>query len=48
MGTVVVIAYHAATNENDTGVQDGEGNLAWRGEPLSLVDVEPVNTTKAV
>jgi hypothetical protein len=39
---------HATTNQDDQKVHDGEGNLPRRREPLALVDVQPVHTTKTV
>lgn len=36
------------TNEGDGSIKNGEGNLAGRGEPLALVEVQPVNTAETV
>lgn len=39
---------HASTNQDDQKVQNGECDLPRRREPLALVDVQPVHTTKTV
>jgi hypothetical protein len=39
---------HAATNQNDTHVDNSEHNLPRRREPSPLVNVQPVDTAKAV
>lgn len=39
---------HAATNQDNQNIQNSEGNLPRRREPLALVDVQPVHTTQTV
>lgn len=47
-GNVKAKTTHATTNQNNAHVHNSECNLPRRGEPLALVDVQPVHTTKAV
>ena len=39
---------HATTNQDDQNVHNSECDLPRRREPLALVDVQPVHTTKTV
>jgi hypothetical protein len=39
---------HAATDQDDQNIDNGEENLPRGREPLALVDVQPVDTTKTV
>jgi hypothetical protein len=39
---------HAATDQDDQNIDNGEENLPRGREPLALVDVQPVHTTKTV
>lgn len=47
-GNVKAKTTHATTNQNNDHVHNSECNLPRRGEPLALVDMQPVHTTQTV
>lgn len=39
---------HAATNQDDRHVDNGQANLSWRRKPPAPVNVQPVHATETV